>query len=324
MFTNLFNVYYINEKWFYFMIYLFISILIILFIMYYDFFISFFVVTKENNRELQNQKINSHVQNNIHKQIIPSTNITNKNIQTIYENIKPKYRYVSFLISQNSNKPLGSLDIELFIDDLPRTCLNFITIAQKGFYNGTPFHRVIKDFMIQGGDFINKNGTGSYNIFYKDKPFEDENFLYSHSSPGLLSMANSGKNTNGCQFFITLAPCLHLDNKHVIFGKLINKSSFDLLRFIGDTKTDQNDHPINDFYIVDTMLKENIDEPSSLNESNTNEYEDSMNYDKNSNEIIKNNSRNFKSDYENLNNESFQDTNDNDIVTYDLPTLDEI
>ena len=78
--------------------------------------------------------------------------------------------------------------------------------------------------MIQGGDFISGNGTGSLNI-YGGTNFEDEGFQYHHERAGMLSMANSGKNTNGCQFFITCAPCRHLDGKHVVFGQVVDSES---------------------------------------------------------------------------------------------------
>jgi peptidyl-prolyl isomerase H (cyclophilin H) len=128
--------------------------------------------------------------------------------------------------------PLGRIKLELFVNDCPKTCENFrqfctgeyLENSQPVGYLNSTFHRVMKGFMIQGGDFVNHDGTGTKSI-YGTSTFEDENFIHRHNQPGMLSMANSGENTNACQFFITCGAAEWLDGKHVVFGKVLDAPS---------------------------------------------------------------------------------------------------
>ena len=128
---------------------------------------------------------------------------------------------------------MGTVMAELYERSVPKTAANFIGLAEKGYYNGMTFHRVIDKFMIQGGD---PTGTGRGGESFYGSPFEDEIVdTLKHTSPGTLSMANAGPNTNGSQFFITLVPTPWLDGRHTVFGKVVE--GMDVINAIGKVKT---------------------------------------------------------------------------------------
>lgn len=158
----------------------------------------------------------------------------NVQTQTAWQRIREQLQHpdnpVVFLDVSIGGLPVGRLKIELFAHLVPRTAENFRQFCTgehkkdgvpQGYKNST-FHRIIKDFMIQGGDFVNGDGTGMVSIYGENFADEFVENPATHDGAGILSMANAGKDTNGCQFFIICAPCEFLNGKHIVFGRVLD------------------------------------------------------------------------------------------------------
>lgn len=165
----------------------------------------------------------------------------------------PKVTDIVYFDITIGGEPAGRIEIGLFGKTVPQTVANFVELAKRQPVDGVPqgytgsiFHRVIADFMLQGGDFTNFDGTGGESIY--GKRFNDENFKLKHYGSGWLSMANAGRNTNGSQFFITLKKTSWLDDKHVVFGKVIN--GMNVVRKIERVETDSRDKPRQEVKII--------------------------------------------------------------------------
>ncbi|KAL8890779.1 MAG: hypothetical protein Q9205_002460 [Flavoplaca limonia] len=158
-----------------------------------------------------------------------------------------------FLDIQSGSDFLGRIIIEIFSDKTPKTAENFRAIctpssAQPLTYKGSPFHRIVNEFMIQGGDITAGNGTGGMSIY--GPVFEDENIGWREiDAVGLVCMANRGKGTNSSQYFITLAPCQHLNAKHTVFGHVIK--GMDVCQRMSEVSVDKRDRPLSEIIISD-------------------------------------------------------------------------
>lgn len=185
----------------------------------------------------------------------------NPKVQTTFSNSLNNFEENSslpkvFLNIKAGNKDLGQVIIKLFTNNVPRTCQNFraLCTGERGYtskgkkisYRGSPFHRIISGFMVQGGDIENGDGTGKMSIY--GNSFPDENFMIQHNKPGIVSMANSGPDSNGCQFFIITEAQPHLDNKHVAFGQVIK--GMDIIKEIEELGT-ENGKPLVNIIISD-------------------------------------------------------------------------
>merc|ERR1719188_130224 len=172
-------------------------------------------------------------------------------LQELYDTVRKKKAkgYVRMITSE------GMLNIELHTDIAPRTSDNFLRLCEREYYDNTIFHRLIQNFVMQGGDPTG-TGKGGESGFEGGMPFKDEfDSRLTHQGPGIVSMANSGKNTNRSQFFVSLKSCAHLDLQHSVFGRVVG--GLQLLDVLNDWETDERDKPIKEIKLLRTEVFKN-------------------------------------------------------------------
>ncbi len=194
----------------------------------------------ENKKEINNSNKKEELINN--KSTMSNTEQSNVGEENINMDLAKTCKSVTLKTN------LGNIEIEFFNDKAPMTVANFCTLSKKGFYKGITFHRVIKDFMIQGGD---PTGSGMGDAGYK---FKDEIYPENSNDEYTIAMANAGPNTNGSQFFINTKANNFLDSKHTVFGKVIKGQ--EVIDKIENVKTGMADKPVEDVVILETVIGE--------------------------------------------------------------------